>query len=359
MASELFKKARGLGISSPYARDFMSYAEDSKGHAVVDYEATERRLAMDAALTTAPNVGIPAALVTYIDPTVTEILFSAMNATKLAPELKRGDWTDRYMNFTVTEYTGDTTPYSDYAENISSDVNIESPSRENYLFQTVIRYGDLEQAVVARQRLSLASEKQKAAATILAKAHNKFYLYGVANKRIYGLLNDPNLPSTISPASVTIGGQSYSTWADKIDHAGGDAANLIYNDVLKLYGALAAANGGNIDTSTPIILAVSNARVSALNAPNTYGLTAKKMLEDNFPALSIVQIPELSTGSGEWALMIVPEVFASPTVELAYSEKMRLGRIVPKLSSFTQKAMGGTWGAVIKRPSLIKIMTGI
>ena len=28
MASELFKKARGLGISSPYARDFMSYAED-------------------------------------------------------------------------------------------------------------------------------------------------------------------------------------------------------------------------------------------------------------------------------------------------------------------------------------------
>ena len=173
------------------------------------------------------------------------------------------------------------------------------------------------------------------------------------------MLNDPNLPATVSPASVTIGGTSYSTWADKIDHAGGDAANLIYNDVLKLYSALAAANGGNIDTSSPIVLAVSNARAAALNCPNTYGLTAAKMLKDNFPALTIVQLPELSTGAGELLYMIVPEVFASPTAELAYSEKMRMGRLIPSLSSFEQKAIGGTWGAVIKRPSLIKIMSGI
>ena len=323
MASKAFLEAKRKGISSPYAKDFMAF-DSVNGHAVVDYDRTARMIAQDATIT-AGNVGIPSALVTVIDPTVTEILFS----------------------------------YSDYADNVASDVNIEAPARENYLFQTVIRYGDLEMATVARVRLNLASEKQKAAATILAKAHNKFYLYGVAGKKVYGMLNDPSLPATVSPGSVTIGGSTYSTWADKIDHAGGDAANLIYNDVLKLYSALAAANGGNIDTSSPIVLAVSNARAAALNAPNTYGLTAAKMLKDNFPALTIVQLPELSTGAGELLYMIVPEVFASPTAELAYSEKMRMGRLIPELSSFQQKAIGGTWGAVIKRPSLIKIMSGI
>ena len=163
----LFEKSKARGISSPYAKDFMAY-DEVNGKIRVDYEKTAKMLAQDAALTTAANVGIPSALVTYIDPTVTEILFSAMNAGRLAPEVKKGDWSDKYMRFNVTEYSGSVTPYSDHGENIASDVNIESPERENFVFQTVIRYGDLEEATVARQRLSLASEKQKAAATILA-----------------------------------------------------------------------------------------------------------------------------------------------------------------------------------------------
>lgn len=272
----LFEKSKARGISSPYAQGFMAY-DEVDGKIRVDYEKTAKMLAQDAALTTAANVGIPSALVTYIDPTVTEILFSAMNAGRLAPEVKKGDWSDKYMRFNVTEYSGSVTPYSDHGENIASDVNIESPERENFVFQTVIRYGDLEEATVARQRLSLASEKQKAAATILAKAHNKFYLYGVAGKKTYGLLNDPNLPVSASPNSITIGGSTYSTWADKAGNDAANASNHVYNDVLKLWNTLCANNGGNIDADSPIVLAVSNARASYLNALNTYGLSAAKI----------------------------------------------------------------------------------
>ena len=316
-------------------------------------------LAQDAALTTAANVGIPSALVTYIDPTVTEILFSAMNAGRLAPEVKKGDWSDKYMRFNVTEYSGSVTPYSDHGENIASDVNIESPERENFVFQTVIRYGDLEEATVARQRLSLASEKQKAAATILAKAHNKFYLYGVAGKKTYGLLNDPNLPVSASPNSITIGGNTYSTWADKAGHDAANASNHVYNDVLKLWNTLCANNGGNIDADSPIVLAVSNARASYLNALNTYGLSAAKMLKDNFPNIEIIALPELSTSAGERVLLEVPELMGVSTVDCCYSDKYRLGRLVAKTSSYEQKAISTTWGAVVKRPSLIATMLGI
>lgn len=361
--AQLFERAKELGISSPYASGFMAY-DEVNGHIVVDYAKTEKllgvtRMANDAALTTTANAGVPAALVQFMDPAITEILLSAVNAKKLAPELKKGDWVDRYYRFPVAEYTGDVTPYSDHGENVASDVNAEYPERENFLFQTVIRYGDLEMATSARARLSLASEKQKAAAIVLNKAHNKFSLFGVAGKKTYGLLNDPNLPATISPATATIGGSTYTTWADKAANDPQGAANWIYSDVLKLYSALAAANGALIDTSTPIKLAVSNARVSYLSIPNQFGLTALKMLQDNFPALEIVQLPELSTASGEWALMIVPEVMGTPTAELGYSEKMRMGRVIAELSAFKQKAVGGSWGAIVKRPSLIKIMTGI
>lgn len=356
--SAIFEQYKERGLSSPYAVDFMAY-DEINGSIRVDYAKTEQMLAQDAALTSTPNVGVPSALVTLIDPSVTEILFSAMNAKKLVPEVKKGSWVDKYTRFTITEYTGSVTPYSDHGENVSSDLNFESPQRENFLFQTVIRYGDLEEATVARQRLSLASEKQKAAATILAKAHNKFYLYGVQGKQIYGLLNDPNLPSTQSPNSITIGGSSYSTWADKAANDAQNAANHVYNDVLKLINALCTDNGGHVDANTKMVLAVSNARASYLNALNAFGLSANKMLKDNYPNLKIIQLPELSTGSGEMLYLIAPELFASKTAELAYSEKMRMGRVVPEMSSFKQKAVGGTWGAIIKRPSLIKTMTGI
>ena len=49
------------------------------------------------------------------------------------------------------------------------------------------------------------------------------------------------------------------------------------------------------------------------------------MLKDNFPNIVIVQLPELSTGAGEMMYMIVPELFASQTAELAYSEKNETG----------------------------------
>ncbi len=84
--------------------------------------------------------------------------------------------------------------------------------------------------------------------------------YGVAGKKTYGLLNDPNLPVSASPNSITIGGNTYSTWADKAGHDAANASNHVYNDVLKLWNTLCANNGGNIDADSPIVLAVSNAR---------------------------------------------------------------------------------------------------
>ena len=119
------QKAKEVGLTFEGAQDFMPYSTDANGVITVDFDAAAKNLAMDADLTTAPNVNVPAALVTYIDPQLVPILFTSMNTTKVFKETKKGSWTDKSFQFGVEEYTGRVTSYSDYAENITSDVNNE------------------------------------------------------------------------------------------------------------------------------------------------------------------------------------------------------------------------------------------
>ena len=53
------------------------------------------------------------------------------------------------------------------------------------------------------------------------------------------------------------------------------------------------------------------------------------------------------------------EYLGQQTGETAYSEKMRMGRMETYSTSYVQKAFGGTWGCVIRRPNFIATMTGI
>lgn len=353
-----FEKAREVGLSSATATDFMKY-ETVNGQIKVDYDATEQALAQDADLITTPNVNVPSALVTYIDPQVVPILFSSMNTTKVFRETKKGSWTDKSFQFPVEEYVGGVTAYSDHAENITSDVNNEWVERGNFLFQTVLEYGELEEAMAGRAKLSLASQKQRSASFNIAKAHNNINLYGVAGRNIYGMLNDPNYNATITPTVVTVGGNNYTAWSDKLQYDAGNIGNHIFNDIAKLWGELADKNGGNIDQNSPLVLGISNSIAHYLTIPNTYGLTAQAMLKTNYPNLTIVQIPELSSGGTNTLYLTVPELFGVRTAEFAYTEKMAFGRIVPELSSYKQKVRAGSCGFILKRPSLVARMTGV
>ena len=99
--------------------------------------------------------------------------------------------------------------------------------------------------------------------------------------------------------------------------------------------------------------------IGYLTQPNSFGKTAKAMLLENYPNMEIVQLPELSTAAGEMLYMTVRELYGDETGWSAFSMAYQLGRLVPHESSFTQKASAGTWGCVIRRPSLVATMTGV
>lgn len=347
-------KAKGIYVEG--AKGVMAY-DTVNGKIKTNFSKTA--LAMDSALQTTPNVGYPASFFQYIDPQIVEILFGVTNANRIAPEVKQGSWADEYYSFIEQDTAGDVTAYSDRTEQVTTEVNYNFQTREQARFETIIQYGNLETDKANQAKIALASRKQIAGANIIARKQNQFYLFGVSGLINYGLLNDPNLNASINPNSITIGGSTYTTWADKVAHDTASAGNHVFNDVLKLWSELSAKNGGNIDQNERIILAVSNAVVSYLSAPNQFGLTAMQMIKDNFPNLEVVQLPELSTNAGEQIKMIVPSLYGVDTVNLVYSDKFRALQVVQTVSGWKQKLVGTSYGAVVKRSSLIATMNGV
>ena len=190
----------------------------------------EGKMAMDAALLTTPNMGVPVELLTYFDNRAIEVITQKRAATEIFGEYKAGTRADKIRKFLMIENTGYTQPYSDYSDNGKSDINTNYPARENYLFETVIKYGDVEQEETAKAKINLLSRKQASAATNIAIDFNRFYMSGVSGLRNYGILNAPNLPAAISAAT---GAGGYTTWATK-------TGAEIYADIVALINRFGA-----------------------------------------------------------------------------------------------------------------------
>lgn len=316
------------------------------------------RLAQDAAMATPPTAGVPAVLTTYVDPAVIEVLTAPTNAREIFGEVKKGDWSDTGALFKAVEMVGQTTPYTDFGNGATADVNVSYPYRENYVFQTHVRYGDREVAVSGRALINLASEKQLSAATVLDIDANRFYLLGVSGKQIYGLLNDPNIPAAITPTALdesgkpTLGG-SVTKW---------DAKNTrhIYEDILKLASELFTNSRGNIDEKSPLVLCVSPAVNVLLGKATDYNISVKDMLTKYFADIRFVTLPELADGGeGDRVALIATAVKGRATAQLGFSDKMRALRIVAHTSWYDQKFVAGTYGAIVYYPYAIAVMTGV
>ena len=132
--------------------------------------------------------------------------------------------------------------------------------------------------------MQLAADKQRAAATVIDIASNKFALYGVAGLEIYGLLNDPNLPADVTPLPNADTDTPKTLWAEK-------STKEIYEDVLYLFGKMADRGAGHIDANTELVLATSPATQVQLGKATDFNISARQMLETYFPKIRFVVLP--------------------------------------------------------------------
>ena len=333
---DIQRLAKDAGIHFPGAMDFLP--------AGVSHDMS---LAMDAqpGLITVSSSGIPANLSNYIDPKVVEILVAPMKAAVIVGEQKKGDWTTTTAMFPAIESTGEVSSYGDFNQNGSVGANANFNQRESYHYQTITKWGERELEMAGLAKLDWASRLNIAGALLLNKYQNQTYFFGVAGLKNYGLLNDPALPASIAPAGPQ--------W-----NLNTTTADLIYEDIRRIFVQLQTQANGTIDQETKLTLAMSPVLSVALNKTNQYNVNVYDQVKKNFPNLKFETAPEYATVSGQLVQMIAQEVEGQDTATCAFTEKMRAHSIVRDTSSFLQKKSQGTWGTVIFRPVFIASLLG-
>lgn len=337
---------------------------------VVTYATDEMKLdytiAMDAvpAGITSANAGIPAFLTTTIDPQVIKVLFAPNKAAQIFGEVKKGTWVDETAMFPVVEHTGEVSSYGDFSNNGRSGANMNFPQRQAYHYQTVVEVGDREIERVGLTRVNYVAELDTAAATVLNKFSNLTYFYGVAGLQNYGLLNDPSLSASLTPATKSAGNGNVWIYSG----APNATANEVYADIQALFVQLVTQSGGLIQADSVMTLALSPSSAVALNITNSFGITVLDIIKKNYPNLKVetaVQYGAYSATNpqgvkgGNFAQLIAGNVEGQDTGFCAFTEKMRAFPIVRDMSSWKKKLMSGSWGAVIRQPFAIASMIGV
>lgn len=323
------------------------------------------QIAMDAqpSLVTTANAGIPSLLTTFIDPDMLRILQSPNEAAAIYGEQTKGSWTDNQALFPVLENTGSTAAYDDWSEAGNADVNATWEPREPFLFQTIIEYGDLEVDRAALAKIGLVSEKQQAAAKAIERYKNKTYFYGVAGLANYGMVNDPALLAPIAPAVKAYGGTRWVVNGNVMA-----TANEIYADIQSLITQVIRQAGGLINVKSKFTLGMSPQSEAALTATNQFGINVGDLLKKNYPGLTLktaVQYGVVSASNpegqtaGEMMQLVTENVEGQSTGYCITNCTLRMGRVVPALSSFKQKAIAGTFGGLVRLPYAYGAMIGL
>jgi hypothetical protein len=295
-------------------------------------------IAMDAQSVpvTSPNAGVPSLFTTYVDPKVIEVLLTPTPLAEAFGEVKKGSWTDQTLMFALAESSGQVASYGDFNENGMSDTNVNYEERNPYHYQSIIRVGDREAAIAGAANLNWVERKQIASVTALNRFQNKSYIFGVSGLKNYGLINDPELFPNITPTA----------WGAK-------SALQIFGDIQALYALLVKQTDGLVDRTTKMTLVLPPQAEANFVKTNDFGLNVSDMLDKNFPNLKIVVVPEYTTATGHQLQLIADSYDGQPTVELSFTEKLRVFPIVLGKSGFDQKRMQGTNGAIVYRPLMI------
>lgn len=322
-------------------------------------------LAMDAqpTLVTTPNGGIPAFLTTLVDPEVIEIIFAPNKGAEIFGEVKKGTWVDQTAIFPVVEHTGEVSSYGDYLSNGRAGANTNFPQRQQYLFQTVKEYGELELERAGAARIGWAAEIDKSAATVMNKFHNLTYFFGVSGLQNYGLLNDPGLSAPLTPSTKAATGTAWMN--GNIINA---TANEVYADIQSLFAQAQAQAGGNLEQDAAMTLAMSPTSAVALTATNQFNVNVADLLAKNFPNLKVKTAPQYGQKSatnpqgvtgGSLVQLIVEKIEGQKTGYCAFGDKMRSHPVIRDLSAFRQKVTGGSWGAIVRQPFAFSQMLGV
>ena len=331
----------------PMPMEYLPAEWRSKGSGVSSM-AQDMGLDAQPTLSTAPNAGIPALFTTYIDPKRIKTLFTPLKAAEFYGETRLGKWTDDTLQFPRVETTGYVSSYGDFSQNGVSGYNANWISRQTWSGQTNIRWGSKEAERYGEGMIDWAAGVAESAGTNIARGINNAYFYGVSGLKLYGGINDPALPSAISPNTKAAGGL---TWAV-------GTTIEIYNDFLTLYTQLQTQLPALVDMGSRMVCGIPNTLEPYLARTNDFGKTVREIILQSFPNVRFVVIPQFVTQSGNLIQLRLEDVDGQEVCTSVFTEKLRLFPVITLASGWEQKQAFGVAGTVIKMPVAFVQMLG-
>lgn len=249
-------------------------------------------IGMDSALVgpAGGNLGTPAQFLQNWLPGIVRQVTKVRNADALIGVQTVGSWEDEEVVQTASELTGKAELYGDVANIPLANYNATYERRSIIRFEQGVMMGTLEEARAAKANISMAVEKRAAAAESLDIIRNRvaFFGYNQPDTRVFGFLNDPNLPAYANVAAGA-GGLPWS----------GKTFEEITRDIREMVTALVTQSGGRIrPQDTDMTLALPLGFEEYMGVTSDFGVSVGDWLSKTYPRIRVETAPELAGANG-------------------------------------------------------------
>lgn len=249
-------------------------------------------IAMDSALVgpAGGNLGAPLQFLQTWLPGVVRQVTKIRNIDALVGVQTVGSWEDEEVVQTASELTGKAELYGDVTNIPLANYNATYERRSVIRFEQGMMLGRLEDARANRQNISMDVEKRAAVAESLDIIRNRvgFYGYNQPDTRVFGLLNDPNLPAYANVAS----GAGGLTWVVK-------TFVEITADIREAVTSLITQSGGRIrPQDTDMVLCLPLGFEEYMGVVSQFGNSVGEWLQSTYPRIRIESAPELNGANG-------------------------------------------------------------
>lgn len=264
-----------------------------------------------------------------------------------------GEWHDEDIALNVATPVAKAELYGDYSNIPLANYVSDIETRNIVRFEQGFHVGLLEEARQGAIGYDAAAEKRIAATESLEESRERLGWFGFTapNSRVFGLLNDPNLPAYESGTDWTTG-----TFAD------------ITGDIADMVSSLETSSGGRINSETALTLVLPMGYRRYLNVSNTTarGDTVMEWINANYPNVRIIFAPELvgANGGANAAYMFADNVdveddATSATILQIVPVKYRLLGSEAQIKGYLEDATNATAGVIVARPWAVTRLTGI
>lgn len=291
----------------------------------------------------------------FLEQTI-NVLYRGRTAAQTFGVKTVGDWTTERIALKLRELTASPSIYDDWSRAPYASYNYGWDVRDTLRMEWALEVTKLEEAAASVMRRNAYKDKMDAITLSNAIWTNEFFWYGAAvarsgatwNKRLYGVLTEPNLATRRGNLPVDPADDALTT-ADMIA-----ALRLVKQDMADdLNGA-----AGDID-QIPIELACPLSWQTAFTVPNQYSFTPYKWLAENWKNATVTFKPELNSGDDGDPIMIafvrsVPDVGVD-TINLFETSKLRLVGAMPSVKGREEAYSSSVAGAVVAAPMAVKL----